>query len=671
MGMIPKNTIDEIYDAARIEEVVGDYVNLKKRGANYLGLCPFHNEKTPSFIVSPGKGIYKCFGCSAGGNSVSFIMDLEHVSYPEALKQLAKKYSIQIEEEEVSPEQKQRLNKRESLYLLNEFAENYFRNQLKTQQGQLIAQPYIKDRKISTESVETFKIGFLANIKDGFTKYALKNGYTQELLAETGLSIFKDGNGFDRYRDRLIFPIHSLSGRTIGFGARILKTDKKLAKYVNSPESDVYHKSKILYGILQAKRSIVKQDFCILVEGYTDVVALHQAGIENVVASSGTSLTKDQVRLIKRFTDNLTVIFDGDNAGIKASLRGIDIILEFGLNVNVLLLPDGEDPDSFSKGKTEDELSSYIKSHSQNFIDFKIDLFKREGGQSLVEKTQWLRDIIKSIAKVPDPLKRTVFIQHAAPKLEFDEKVLFTELDNQLNQKFVEDKKEEEREAKRKAREHGMLLEAGIQPQDLPQVQETLDVEISKKSENSLLFTIEYQLLRLLVQYADEELQVEIESEEKGADPIFVKTSVLEFVHHELEQEEFSFTEKIHQDIYDAVIEFWFQGDENRDVLQFILRSENMDWVRYITQVIHEKYQLANWEKKEIYVVEEKAKLEKIINQLLWRFQLELIRSRIKHIETQLKDSSLPVESRQTLLKTYTQYLSLSQEIQQNLGREV
>lgn len=670
MGMIPKSTIDEIYDAARIEEVVGDYVHLKKRGANYLGLCPFHNEKTPSFIVSPAKGIYKCFGCSAGGNAVSFIMDLEHISYPEALKQLAKKYQIQIEEEEVSPEQKQRLNKRENLYLLNEFAEKYFRNQLKTEQGQLIAQPYIKDRKISTESVETFRIGFLANIRDGFTKHALKNGYTKELLEETGLSIFKDGNGFDRYRDRLIFPIHSLSGRTIGFGARILKNDKKLAKYVNSPESDVYHKSKILYGILQAKKSIVKQDYCILVEGYTDVVALHQAGIENVVASSGTALTKDQVRLIKRFTDNLTVIFDGDNAGIKASLRGIDIILEFGLNVNVLLLPDGEDPDSFSKGKTAEDIKAYVQTNSQNFIDFKIDLFKRDGDQSIVEKTKWLRSIIKSISMVPDPLKRTVFIQDAAPKLEFDEKVLFNELDNQIKQKFDDDKKEEERELKRQAREQGLMLEHGIQPQDLPQEAEPLDVEIEKKSTSNLLFSIEFQILRILLHYHNEPIQIEIESEEENVDPTYVSTTVLEFIHHELESDEFSFTEQIHQDIYEETVQLWSEAPKT-DLLPKLLRSENIDRVKYITHVIHEKYQLANWEKKEIFVVEEKVKLVKIINQLLWRFQLELAKLKIKEIETQLKNTEVPTESRLNLLESYTQYLSLTQELQRNLGREV
>lgn len=670
MGMIPKSTIDEIYDTARIEEVVGDYVHLKKRGANFLGLCPFHNEKTPSFIVSPAKGIYKCFGCSAGGNAVSFVMDLEHISYPEALKQLAKKYQIQIEEEEVSPEQKQRLNKRENLYLLNEFAEKYFRNQLKTEQGQLIAQPYIKDRRISTESVDVFKIGFLANIRDGFTKHALKNGYSKELLEETGLSIFKDGNGFDRYRDRLIFPIHSLSGRTIGFGARILKNDKKLAKYVNSPESDVYHKSKILYGILQAKKSIVKQDYCILVEGYTDVVAFNQAGIENTVASSGTALTKDQVRLIKRFTDNLTVIFDGDNAGIKASLRGIDIILEFGLNVNVLLLPDGEDPDSFSKGKTEEELKEYIKQESKNFIDFKIDLFKREGEQSIVEKTKWLRNIIRSISKVPDPLKRTVFIQDAAPKLDFDEKILFNELDNQIKQKYDDEKKEEDRELKRKAREQGLLLEHGIQPQDLPKETEGLDVEIERKTTSSLLFSIEFQILRILLHYHVESIQIEIDSEVENVEPTYVTTTVLEFIHHELEADEFNFTENIHQDIYEEIIRLWSENP-NTELLPKLLRSENIDQVKYITQVIHEKYQLANWEKKEIYVVEEKLKLVKIINQLLWRFQLELAKLKIKEIEIQLKNVDIPTESRLTLLKSYTQYLSLTQDLQRNLGREV
>ncbi|MCT4664687.1 MAG: DNA primase [Flavobacteriales bacterium] len=669
MAKITQQTIDKIYDAVRIEEVVGDYVNLKKRGTNYQGLCPFHNEKTPSFSVSPAKGIYKCFGCSAGGSSISFIMDIEHLSYPEALKQLAKKYHIEVEEEEVSQEQKERYNKRESLLLLTEFAQEYFVNQLKeSQDGRLIAQPYLEDRKISSASVETFKIGFLPNKSDAFAQFALKKGYKREHLQESGLSVFRDnGSVYDRFKDRLIFPIHSLSGRVIGFGARILRNDKKVAKYVNSPESDIYHKSQVLYGIYQAKKSIVKKDNCILVEGYTDVISLHQAGIENAVASSGTALTPDQVRLIKRFTENLTVIFDGDAAGIKASLRGIDIILEYGLNVNVLLLPDGEDPDSFSKQKTTEELQNYIKEHSVSFIDFKIKLFKNGENQTIVEKTNWLRSIIRSIAKVPDPLKRTVFIQNAAPKLELDEKVLFNELQTQLKQKVKDDIKEAERKEKLESRQQ-QQAHLEIYPEYAQEVTTPVVDTTKTFAEFSDLATeLEYNLLKIYLKFSKEILHIEIESEEEKKE--FIEISVAEFIEHSVEEEEFSFQFPIHREIYNFCVE---QSDkeEEIDFISALLRGENQEIVKYVSELLHERHQLANWEKHDIFVKEETTILEKKINQYIWRYQLELAKGNIKNIQERIK-ACTETEKRNEIMNEYKNLLIFIQILQKKLGKEV
>jgi DNA primase len=665
MGRIQQKTIDEIYDTARIEEVVGDYVHLKKRGANYIGLCPFHNEKTPSFIVSPAKGIYKCFGCAAGGNSVSFVMDLEHISYPEALKQLAKKYNIHIEEDEVTEEQKAKYNKRESLYLLSEFAEQYFKDRFQnSEEGRIIAQPYAKHRGISPESIKTFGIGYLPNIADAFTKHALQKGFTKEHLSESGLSIFKDnGQAYDRFRDRLLFPIHSISGRTIGFGGRILKNDKKLAKYVNSPESEIYHKSKILYGIFQAKRSITQLDYCILVEGYTDVVSLHQAGITNVVASSGTSLTQDQVRLVKRFTNNLTVIFDGDDAGIKASLRGIDIILEYGLDVNVLLLPDGEDPDSFSKTKSTEDLKTYISEKSVSFIDFKIELYKRGGKNSIAEKTQWLRSIIRSIAKVPDPLKRTIYIQNTAPKIEMEEKILFQELQIALKQQSDAELKEIQRQEKLEHLQHGLQVETKNHPGNVntPINENQQDFSFANFKEE-----LEFNVLKLLIKHHKEELEIEVETEDNQK--TFVTVSVFEFLQHSVSEDELNFKKPIHIQIFNEIVQY--KEEENTsDLHNYLMRTEDASKVQYLTHLLHDKYQLSDWEKKEIYVTEEKEVLEKLLNQYIWRYQLELTKDRISEIISELQTA--PEEQKRELIGNYQHVLTFKQTLEGKLGREV
>lgn len=433
--MIPKEVVDSIVESAQVEDVVGEFVNLKKRGTNYLGLCPFHQEKTPSFTVSPVKGIYKCFGCGKAGDSVKFLMEHEHYSYPESLRYLAKKYGIEVPEQEISPEYQAEQNRKESIYIVLKFAEEYYQKQLmESDKGKTVALPYLDEREISEGSREDFKLGFALESWDAFSKHAVDKGYKEEYLVEAGLSIKRDnGNLIDRFRARIMFPIHSLSGRTIGFGGRILKQkDKKEAKYINSPDTEVYNKSEVLYGLFQGKRAIKGEDVCYLVEGYTDVISMHQSGVQNVVASSGTSLTEGQLRLVKRYTQNICFIFDGDAAGIKASLRAIDLALEEGLNVRALALPEGEDPDSFSKARSTNEIKAFLEDNVKDFIIFKTNLLLPGTENDPIKKAEVISQIVHSIALIPDTLKRTVYIQQCATLLKMDETVLVAELNKQL-----------------------------------------------------------------------------------------------------------------------------------------------------------------------------------------------------------------------------------------------
>jgi len=426
--MIDYSTIERILQVAEITDVVGDFVSLKRRGVNFLGLCPFHNEKTPSFTVSPSKGIFKCFGCGKGGNSVNFLMEHEHLSYPDALRWLAKKYHIEIAETEESAEELQQKNERESMMILNEFASKYFARMLNdTDEGRAIGMSYYKERGFRREIIDKFQLGYSPEQRDAFVKEALKSGYKQEFITKTGLGIEKSDRLFDRFAGRVIFPIHSLSGRVIGFGGRILRSDAQAAKYLNSPESEIYHKSATLYGICFARNAMVREDKCILVEGYTDVISMHQTGIEHVVASSGTSLTEDQIRLIKRFTQNVTILYDGDPAGIKASLRGIDMILEEGMHVRVVSLPDGEDPDSFARSHSSSAMLDYLKENETDFIRFKTKLLMEEAGKDPVKRAQMIQEVVKSVAIIPDRIERTVYLQECSEMLGVDEQTLFTE----------------------------------------------------------------------------------------------------------------------------------------------------------------------------------------------------------------------------------------------------
>ena len=423
--MIDKTTVDRIFDAAHIVDVVGEFVSLKKRGANYIACCPFHNERTPSFSVSPSKNIYKCFGCGKGGNAVNFIMEYEHLAYADALRHLARKYNIEIAEKRQMTEEMLRNDRCESLLFISEYAARVFQdNLLNTDEGSNIGLSYLKKRGFREDIIRSFKLGYGLEARNSFTQKALKDGYKEEFLTGTGLSIKSEQGMFDRFAGRLIFPIHSISGKVLAFGGRTLKTDKKTAKYINSPESDIYHKSKVLYGIYHAKKSIGQNDKCYLVEGYTDVLSMHQAGIENVAASAGTSLTTEQIRLIKRFTSNITILYDNDPAGIKAALRGIDLILQEEMNVRVLLLPNGEDPDSFAHSHSASELEEYIRANETDFIRFKARLFQNDTENDPSKLSQKITDIVRSIALIHNPITRAVYLKECSRLFEVDERIL-------------------------------------------------------------------------------------------------------------------------------------------------------------------------------------------------------------------------------------------------------
>lgn len=428
--MIPKETVDKIIETSRIEEVVGDFVSLKRRGTSMIGLCPFHNERTPSFHVSVAKGIYKCFGCGQGGDSVRFIMEHEKATYPEALRYLANKYSIEVAEIENSPEEQANNDRRESLYIVSAFASKYFHEQmLETEEGKTIGLSYFKERGFRDDIIKKFELGYSPDVWDALTQQAVKEGYSLNFLEETGLTIRKDNDKlYDRFRGRVMFPIHSFTGRVIGFGGRTLKTDKAVPKYVNSPESDIYHKSNVLYGLFFAKKAIRDEDNCYLVEGYADVLSVHQAGVENVVASSGTSLTIEQIRLIGRFTKNITILYDGDEAGIKASLRGLDMILEEGLNVKVVLFPDGHDPDSFVQKFGSSAFKTHIEQNKKDFILYKTGILLKDAGNDPIKRAGIIREVVESIAKIPDGIKASVFVRECSSLLQIEERVLISEL---------------------------------------------------------------------------------------------------------------------------------------------------------------------------------------------------------------------------------------------------
>ena len=506
--MIDRTTIDRIFESARIVDVVGEFVALKRYGSNFKGCCPFHNERTPSFVVSPARNIYKCFGCGKAGNSVNFIMEHEHLSYPDALRYLAKKYNITVEEKEQTPEEKLQSDRRESLMVVSSYAARVFHDNLfNTREGTAIGLGYFKERGFREDIIKSFELGYSSEIRDAFTKKAINDGYKEDFLVETGLSIKGEQSVFDRFSGRVMFPIHSLSGKVIAFGGRILKTDKKAAKYLNSPESEIYHKSKVLYGIFQAKKSIVQNNKCFLVEGYTDVISLHQAGIENVVSSSGTSLTVEQIQLVKRFTPNITVLYDGDTAGIKASLRGIDLILQEDMDVKVLLFPDGEDPDSYARSHSASEMEEFIRNNETDFIKFKARLLLDDAKDDPLKRSQLITDVVQSIALIPQVIKRSVYLKECSRMFEIDEQMLtktaevFRQKRDTEQRRFDERKSLPDTEQQSKTSNFNGAALNEVKPQTPEPV---IAISHEKAREQKELDNAEVEIIRLLLRYGQE-----------------------------------------------------------------------------------------------------------------------------------------------------------------------
>ncbi len=659
--MITRNTIDKVFEAARVEEVIGDFVQLKKAGSNFKGLSPFADEKTPSFMVSPVKQIWKDFSSGKGGNAVSFLMEHEHYSYPEAIRYLAKKYNIEIEETVQSDEQKQQANERESMYLVSEFARNYFHDiLLHSEKGKAIGLSYFKERGFTDDTIKKFELGYALDQWNAFTEAALAKGYQLEFLEKTGLTIVKETQQFDRFKGRVIFPIHSMSGRVLGFGGRILTNDKKAAKYLNSPESDIYHKSKVLYGIYYAKKAIAKEDNCYLVEGYTDVISFHQTGIENVVASSGTALTSDQIRLINRLTPNITVLFDGDAAGIRASLRGIDLILEQGMNVKVITFPEGEDPDSFAKQNSLEGLQAYLAENAQDFIRFKVSLLMNETQNDPVKKAGLIRDIVATIAKIPNNIQREIYVQECAKIMDISEKVLFSEL-AQL--------------AKRQLRDASKKPVENQQP--------SFEVVKNKPELQSVdqLNQLEKKLIEILLLYGNKQVDfvdyVEVEDEEGNIkiEKENYQNTVANEVYLHLQDDEIEFSNEIFKKIYYDVIHQLNQN-ERIDADTFI-NSEDIEMSKVVTDILmdDEKYALSDWERKEIYVKAKDKNLSKLVMDAILNLRRILIELKIKELLSESLEGGAVKKDKQednrTLLEMVVNYTSLKKLLYEKLNRVV
>ncbi|PIF01596.1 MAG: DNA primase, partial [Paludibacter sp.] len=604
--MIDQATIDRIYNAVQIEDVVGDYVSLRKRGVNLLGLCPFHDEKTPSFTVSPAKGIFKCFGCGKGGNSVHFLMEHEQISYYEALKQLARKYNIEIVEKELTEEEKQAKNDRESMLLVNGYAQKYFENTLhKHIDGKSIGLSYFKQRGFRDDIIKKFQLGYSLDERDAFTQEAIKSGYKKEYLVKTGLTIGRENYVVDRFRGRVMFPIHSISGKVIGFGGRVLGSAENTAKYLNSPESEVYHKSRELYGIYFAKQAIVKQDRCYLVEGYTDVISMHQSGVENVVASSGTSLTEGQIRLIHRFTENVTVIYDGDSAGIKASLRGIDLLLAEGMNIKVMLLPEGEDPDSFAQKTDASDFIQKVENDSVDFIRFKCQLLLEDAGNDPIKRAKLVTDIVKSIATIPNQIIRAEYIKETSLILNVEERVLYHEINKQKRNeksKFIPKKRREEETSKQEVSNRE---------------------EIVTPKNKQLFYKEEKQLIRMLIMYGDMVLFSE-EDEESGEKN---EMNVGEYILMELETDKIVLSNPIFELIKNEYQQK-MENEEKVNFYQFFINHSNAEISRTVVELLTQKYELSKIHSKQQKIETEADKIEKLVPRFMYEYKLAIVMQR-------------------------------------------
>ena len=600
--MIPRDIVDRILDTAQIVDVVGDFVTLKKRGSNYTACCPFHNEKTPSFSVSATKGIYKCFGCGKSGTAVGFVMEHEHLSYTEALKYLAKKYNIEVIEKEESAEDIAKRQRHESLLLVSEFGGKFFQESLGTPDGQAIAYQYFRSRGLQDETIRKYGLGWAPVSRKALSEAARAAGYKEEFLIETGLSIkYDDGRLVDRFFDRVIFPIHSVSGRVIAFGGRTLKTDKSVAKYVNSPETEIYVKSKSLYGIYFAKGEISKKDKCILVEGYLDVLSMHQLGITNVVASSGTSLTEDQIRLIHKFTDNITIIYDGDSAGIHAALRGTDMILKEGMNVKIILLPDGQDPDDFAKRHTLEEVEDYIARNEQDFISFKTDVLLKEAGNDPLKRAELINDISDTISVIPDAVVRAMYVRSSAERFDIDERLILDRIGKTRSAMIEAEVKRRERE-RQKAVQQAAVPDYGPMPDyadypedypydDQPMYPEDVPAIVADTSgiESPKLATFEKDLLKFILEEGCSTLDFDRDSKYYVEG---VKYNVAEFIDGSLAEDEADFFNSRYRKTYEEYFRFYEEGLSQQQIQQRLLNSEDEQIASVTKELLIEKYQI-------------------------------------------------------------------------------
>lgn len=643
--MIPQDTIMSIIDTVRIEEVVSDFVSLKKRGANLIGVCPFHKEKTPSFIVSPAKGIFKCFGCGKAGDSVRFIMEHEHYSYPEALRYLANKYGIVIEEKEQSPEELMAQNEREKMFNINTFAQQYFSDIMKNdEEGQSVGMSYFRERGFRDAIIEKFQLGYCLNQRDAFVQYALKNGYSKELLLSIGLASGNEERMYDKYQGRVIFPIHNLTGKVIGFGARILSGDKTKAKYLNSPESEIYNKRQTLYGIYFAKNEISRLDNCILVEGYADVLSMHQAGIENTVASSGTSLTTEQIRLISRYTKNITVLYDGDNAGIHAALRGTDMILEEGMNVRIVLLPPDEDPDSFVQHHPIEEVRAYIENNAKDFISFKTQLLLKDAANDPIKKAAVIKEIVKTISVIPDTIYRATYIKECSRLMDMPEQSLMNELNK--------------------------LLRAKIQKNNQEQVVQDVVVEdVKSEPQNSnanavpVGFYQEQELVKLLLMYGNTE--IDIDGVDENNNPIVYKVSVASLIIDDLKNDDLLFKDDTHKlifDIFDRALD-----GESLPKSQYFVSHENSKISELAATLLSSPYKLDDWNRKEIKVKTEEDVLSKLVVTSVLRFKDMVLDEKRNELTRQIMETQ-DVEDQFALLVKKKKLDDLRIRINNELG---
>ena len=643
--MIPQDTIMSIIDTVRIEEVVSDFVSLKKRGANLIGVCPFHKEKTPSFIVSPAKGIFKCFGCGKAGDSVRFIMEHEHYSYPEALRYLANKYGIIIEEKEQSPEELMAQNEREKMFNINTFAQQYFSNTMKNdEEGLAVGMSYFRERGFRDAIIDKFQLGYCLNQRDAFIQYAVKNGYSKDLLLKIGLASGSEDRMYDKYQGRVIFPIHNLTGKVIGFGARILSGDKTKAKYLNSPESEIYNKSQTLYGIYFAKNEISRLDECILVEGYADVLSMHQAGIENTVASSGTSLTTEQIRLISRYTKNITILYDGDNAGIHAALRGTDMILEEGMNVRIVLLPPDEDPDSFVQHHPIEEVRAYIENNAKDFISFKTQLLLKDAANNPIKKAEVVKDIVNTISVIPDAIFRATYIKECSRLMDMPEQSLMNELNKQLRAKIRKNNPQQ-------GQQDIIVEEVKTEPQNL------------NVSAVPTGFYQEQELVKLLLMYGDTE--IDIDGMDENNEPIIYKVSVASLIVDDLKNDDLLFKDDTHRMIFDIFDRALDEGILPKE--QYFVSHENSKISELAATLLSSPYKLDDWNRKEIKVKTEEDVLSKLVITSVLRFKDMVLDEKRNELTRQIMETQ-DVEDQFALLVKKKKLDDLRIKINQELG---